>query len=86
MRVGIKTFKFLKDGRVLIEAGSLNEIDLLSTTTSSKCGEDLEFTVPKIWKPRMVIHDLPQDNTVENLEGTSNLRTGQGKGKYCNLI
>jgi len=34
MRVGIKTFKSLKDGRVLIEAGSLNEINQLSTTIS----------------------------------------------------
>jgi hypothetical protein len=48
MRVGIKTFQSLKDGRFLIEAGSLNEINLLSTTISKKCGEDLEVTVPKL--------------------------------------
>ena len=83
MRVGIKTFKSLKDGRVLIEAGSLNEINLLNTTISNKCGEDLEVAVPKLWKPRMVIQNLPQDTTVENLEDTilaQNPELGMEKG------
>jgi len=70
MRIGIKTFKSLKNGRVLIEAGSLSEINLLSTKISNKCGEDLEVAVPKLWKPRMVIYNLPQNTTVENLEYT----------------
>ena len=70
MRVGIKSFKSVKDGRVLIEAGSSNEINLLSTTISNKCGDGLEVTVPKLWKPRMIIHNLPQDTTIENLEDT----------------
>jgi hypothetical protein len=81
--VGIKTFKSLKDGRVLIEAGSLNEINLLSTTINNKCGDDLEVTVPKLWKPRMVIHNVPQDTTVENLEDTiiaQNPELGMQKG------
>jgi hypothetical protein len=46
MKVGIKSFKSLKDGRVLIEAGSLDEINLLRTAISSKCGEELEVNVP----------------------------------------
>jgi hypothetical protein len=61
LKVGIKSFKSLKDGRVLIEAGSLDEINLLSTTIGNKCGEDLEVTVPKLWKPRLIIHNIPQD-------------------------
>ena len=80
---GIKTFKSLKDGRVLIEAGTLNEINQLSTTISDKCGEDLEVTVPKLWKPRMSIHNLPQDITVDNLEDTllaQNPELGMEKG------
>jgi hypothetical protein len=60
----------LKDGRVLIEAGSLDEINSLRTTIGNKCGEDLEVTVPKLWKPRLIIHNIPQGITVENLEET----------------
>jgi len=70
IKVGIKSFKSLKDGRVLIEAGSLDEINSLRTTIGNKCGEDLEVTVPKLWKPRLIIHNIPQDVTVENLEET----------------
>jgi hypothetical protein len=68
LRVGIKTFKYLEDERVLIEAGCLNEINLLSTKISNKCGEDLEVTIPKLWEPRTIIHNFPQDIMVENLE------------------
>jgi hypothetical protein len=70
IKVGIKSFKSLEDSRVLIEAGSLDEINSLSTTIGNKCGEDLEVTVPKLWKPRLIIHNIPQDITVENLEET----------------
>jgi hypothetical protein len=49
MKVGIKAFKPLKDGRVLIEVGCVDEINLLRTTISNKCGEELEVNVPKLW-------------------------------------
>jgi hypothetical protein len=58
----------LKDGRVVIEAGSLDEINLLCTAISGKCGEEQEVNVPNLWKPRLIIHNIPQDITVENLE------------------
>jgi hypothetical protein len=45
MKVGIKSFKSLKDGRVLIEAGTSEEMKLLSTSVRDKCGEDLEVTI-----------------------------------------
>jgi hypothetical protein len=60
----------LKDGRVLIEAGTSAEIALLSNSIRDKCGEDLEVTVPKLRKPRMIIHNVPQDVTIENLQET----------------
>ena len=70
MKVGIRSFKSLKDGWVLIEAGSSDEVGLLGSTIRDKCGEELEVSIPKLWKPRMVIHNIPQDTTVENLEET----------------
>lgn len=60
----------MKAGRVLIEAGSSDEVGLLGSTIRDKCGEELEVNVPKLCKPRMVIHNIPQDTTVENLEET----------------
>jgi hypothetical protein len=70
MKIGVKSFKSLKGGRVLIEAGTSAEIDLLSTSIRDKCGEDLEVYVPKLRKTRMIIHNVPQDITIENLQET----------------
>jgi hypothetical protein len=70
LKVGIKTLKSLIDGKVLIQVGSTDETNLLSTTTSDKCGDVLEVTVPKLRKPRLIICNIPQEITVENLEET----------------
>jgi hypothetical protein len=70
MKIGVKSFKSLKDGRVLIEAGTSAEIALISDSIRDKCGDDLEVTVPKLRKPRMIIHNVPQDVTIENLQET----------------
>ena len=70
MKVGVKSFKSLKDGRVLIETGTPEEVNLLSSSIREKCGNELEVTVPKLRNPRMVIYNVPQDINVENLEET----------------
>jgi hypothetical protein len=38
MNVGIRTLKSLKDGQILIEAGTTEEINKLSQTIKDKCG------------------------------------------------
>jgi hypothetical protein len=43
IKVSIKTFKTLRDGRVLIETGSEEEINSLSSAISTNCGEQLEI-------------------------------------------
>ena len=71
MKVGIKTLKSLKDRRVLIEAGTTEEINKLSQTIQDKCGgRELEVTVPQFRKPKLVINNIPKDSTVEILEET----------------
>jgi hypothetical protein len=59
--VGIKSFKSMKDGRVVIEAGTQEEINSLSSTVIAKCGEDMEVTITKLRKPRLIIRHVPQD-------------------------
>jgi len=70
MKVGVKSFKSLKDGRVLIETGTSDEANLLSASIRDKCGNDLEVSVPKLRNPRLVIYNVPQDIKVENMEET----------------
>jgi hypothetical protein len=38
----------MKDGRVRIEAGIQEEINLLTSTIIDECGEDMQFTIPKL--------------------------------------
>ena len=67
MKVGVKSFKSLKDGRVLIETGTSEEANLLSSSIRDKCWNDLEVTASKLRNPRMVIYNVPQEINVENL-------------------
>jgi hypothetical protein len=60
----------MKDGRVLIEAETQEEINSLSFTIIAKCGEDMEVTIPKLRKPRLIIRNVPQDIPVDTLVET----------------
>ena len=70
IKVGINTFKSLKDGRVLIEASSKEEINALSAKINEKCGKQLDVHVPKLWKPRLIVYNVPDDILVDNIENT----------------
>jgi hypothetical protein len=70
IRVGIKSFKSMKDCRVLIEAGTQVEINSLRTTIIAKCGEEMEVSIPKLRKPRLIIRNVPQDTAADNLVDT----------------
>ena len=70
MKVGISTFKALKDGRILIEAGSKEEIERISTNITEKCGREFEAKVQELRNPRLVIYNIPEDITLENATKT----------------
>jgi len=70
MKVGIKSLKSLRDGRVLIEVGSADETNLLSANINVTCGEALEANVPILRKPRLIICNIPQDMSVVGFEET----------------
>jgi hypothetical protein len=68
MKVGIRALKLLNDGRVLIEVGSIDETNILSSKIRDKCGEELKVDVRTLRKPRLIVRNIPQDITVENAE------------------
>jgi len=55
IKVGIKTLKTLRDGRILIETCSEEEINYLSRAINTKYGEQLEIMKHKLRKPRLII-------------------------------
>lgn len=90
IKVGINTFKSLRDGRVLIETPSKEEIEALGADINAKCSGQLEVNIHKLRNPRLVIYDIPEDITKENAEGiliTQNpdLKLGNGdiNAKFC---
>ncbi|PSN32066.1 hypothetical protein C0J52_19814 [Blattella germanica] len=70
INVGIKTLKSLKDGRVLIETGSKEEIEILSETINTQCCQTLEAEVVKLRNPNLIIYNIPEEFNKENIEET----------------
>jgi hypothetical protein len=53
IKVGITSLKSLRDGRVMIEASSKNEIETLGEKVGGNCGEELEVNIQKLRNPRL---------------------------------
>jgi len=68
MKIGIRTFKCLKDGKVLIEADTKVDIEILNTKIIDKCGDRLEANVQKRRNPKIIIYNIPEEVTLENAE------------------
>ena len=60
MKIGVKLLKSLRDSRVLIEVGSVDETKQLSADINAKCGEALEANVQILRKPRLIICNIPK--------------------------
>jgi hypothetical protein len=70
IKVGVSTFKDLKDGRILIEVGTKEEIDRIRTSIAEKCGKELEAKAQDLRNPRLVIYTIPEDITIDNATQT----------------
>lgn len=89
LKVGICAMKSLRDGRVMIETNSKEEIDILKTAIDEKCCQLLDVNVPKLWNPNLVIYHIPEEVTIENAENIIisqnpeiNLQSGDLKCKF----
>jgi hypothetical protein len=66
MKIGIRSFKNLKDGKVLIEVDTDDDFEKLNSQIQDKCGNRLETKVQKRRKPRLIIYNIPEEVTLEN--------------------
>ena len=88
----ITSLKMLRDGRVMIEASSTNEIEALGNKIEETCGEKHEVNIQKRRIPRLVLLSIPEDITLENAEALEkqNLELGikekDIKGKFVTLL
>ena len=69
INVGVKTFKSCNGG-VIIETNSKEEIETLDQEIRAKCGNELEVRVHTRRKPRLIILNIPEDISTNNIEDT----------------
>ena len=68
MKIGIRTFRCLKNCNVLIEADTKEETETLNSHIWGVCGDHLEINVQKRRNPRLIIYNVPDAVTPENAE------------------
>lgn len=70
IKVGLNSLKSLRDGRVQIETGSKEEVEILMRDINEKCEEKLEASIHRLRNPRLVIYNIPEDISTRNIEET----------------
>jgi len=66
MKIGITSFKGLRNGRLITETQNKLEIDALRKTINELCGEELEALTPRRRNPRLIIYNVPDELNIEN--------------------
>jgi hypothetical protein len=67
IKVGIKAVKTLRDRGIIIERCSEEEINSLSSEINTKLGEQLEIIKHKLGNPRLIIYNVSEEITTENV-------------------
>ena len=67
IKVGIKAVKTLRDRGIIIGTGSEEEINALSSEINTKLGERLEIIKHKLRKPRLIIYNVSEEISTENV-------------------
>jgi len=70
IKVGINALKTLRNGKVIIETNTKEELETLGKDINNKCGDRLETHTHKMRNPRLVILNIPDDITTSNIEET----------------
>jgi len=90
IKVGINTFNSVSKGAVLIETNSKEETEKLEKEINTKREGELEANIHKMWKPRLVIFNIPEEISTKNLEDTLtaqnpdiSLNKGDINAKFC---
>jgi hypothetical protein len=66
--VAIGSLKPLRDGRVQIRTGSIQEAETLTNNIRDKLGDKMETNIQIPRKPRLKIHNIPEDISADNIE------------------
>jgi hypothetical protein len=67
MKVGIGALKILKNGQLLIETEKKSELEEICKKINEVSGEELEGYMPTLKNLRIIIFNVPEDITSENV-------------------
>jgi hypothetical protein len=70
IKVGINKFRVLNNGNIIIGTDTKHEIETLEKEIATKCGGELQATVHKLRKPRLIVYNIPDDISLSNIEDT----------------
>jgi len=60
MKVGICALKSLRDGRIIVETKSKEDLEILYTNINDKCRQLLEANKQIPRNPKLVIYNIPE--------------------------
>jgi hypothetical protein len=81
IKVGITSLKLLRDGRVMIQANTKNEIEVLGNKIEQTNEAELEVNNQKRRNPRLVLLSFPKTLTKQNPE--LDIKEGDSRAKFC---
>ena len=85
IKVGITSLRSLRNGRVIIEGSSKKEIETLEEKIGEQCGEELEVKVQRLGNRSLVMLNIPDDTTLENVRETLTQQNPELGLKYGNI-
>lgn len=68
IKVGVSSFKSLKNGNILIQTGNKSDMDSICKNINEKCGDEVEANGTKLWNPRLIIFNTPEDMNLDDLK------------------
>jgi hypothetical protein len=68
MKVGIRALKSLRDGRVIMETKSKEDLELLYMNINDKCSQLLEANIQKPRNLKLVIYNIPEEVNAESAD------------------
>ena len=67
LKVGISALKTLKNGQILVESDNKSDLEEVNKRISEACGGELEGYIPTLKNPRLIVFNVPEDITLENV-------------------
>ncbi|KDQ71553.1 hypothetical protein L798_09186 [Zootermopsis nevadensis] len=67
-KVGVSSFKALKNGNMLIESSNKRYVEVICNSINEKSGNELEANGAKLRNPRMILYNVPEVIHIDSMK------------------